>query len=60
MQVILLLAFFSLLIAGGFLVAFLWAVRSGQYEDDSTPPIRILFDDKATISKHKKDREGQT
>ncbi|MEM8585998.1 MAG: cbb3-type cytochrome oxidase assembly protein CcoS [Bacteroidota bacterium] len=60
MQVILLLASLSLLVAGGFLAAFLWAVRSGQYEDDSTPPIRILFDDKATVSKHKKSKEGQT
>lgn len=35
----------SLLLAGGFLVAFLWAARSGQFEDDYTPSVRMLFDD---------------
>jgi cbb3-type cytochrome oxidase maturation protein len=31
--------------ATGFLIAFFWAVRSGQFEDDYTPSVRILFDD---------------
>ena len=44
MSVILILIFFSLLVAGGFLVAFLWAVKNGQYDDQYTPSIRILFD----------------
>ena len=35
----------SLLVAIGFLLAFLWAVKSGQFEDKYTPKIRILFDD---------------
>jgi cbb3-type cytochrome oxidase maturation protein len=35
----------SLLTALGFLVAFIWSVRKGQYDDDYTPAIRILFDD---------------
>jgi cbb3-type cytochrome oxidase maturation protein len=34
------------MIAGGFLAAFIWSVKSGQYDDDQTPSIRILFDDK--------------
>ena len=46
MKIIFLLIFVSLLIAVGFLAAFFWAVKSGQYEDDYTPSIRILFDDK--------------
>ena len=25
--------------------AFIWAVRNGQFDDDETPSIRILFDD---------------
>jgi len=45
MQVILLLVMLSLLVAGGFLFAFFWAVRSGQYEDETTPAMRILFDE---------------
>ena len=44
MSVILVLIFFSLLVAAGFLAAFLWAVRTGQYEDRYTPSVRILFD----------------
>ncbi|MBL4585624.1 MAG: cbb3-type cytochrome oxidase assembly protein CcoS [Flavobacteriales bacterium] len=35
----------SILVASGFLGAFLWAVRTGQYEDDQTPAMRMLFDD---------------
>ena len=45
MSVIIVLIGFSLLVAIVFLVAFLWSVKSGQYEDDYTPSVRILFDD---------------
>jgi cbb3-type cytochrome oxidase maturation protein len=44
MSVIVVLIGFSILVAVGFLIAFLWAVRSGQYDDDVSPSIRILFD----------------
>ena len=45
----------SLLVAGGFLVAFIFAMRDGQFEDDYTPSVRILFDDvpKKTVEKEK-------
>jgi cbb3-type cytochrome oxidase maturation protein len=46
MQIVLILVAASLLIAIGFLIAYLWAVKSGQYDDKYTPSIRILFDDK--------------
>jgi cbb3-type cytochrome oxidase maturation protein len=46
MNIIFLLIIVSILIAVGFLAAFIWAIRSGQYDDDYTPAIRILFDDK--------------
>lgn len=36
----------SLTVAIGFLIAFLWAVKSGQFEDKYTPKIRILLDEK--------------
>ncbi|MFM7100451.1 MAG: cbb3-type cytochrome oxidase assembly protein CcoS [Verrucomicrobiota bacterium] len=45
MSVILLLIPLSLLLAGLFLAAFFWAVRSGQYEDTCTPSMRMLADD---------------
>lgn len=51
MSVIVILVFFSVLVAGGFLVAFIWAVRSGQYEDRYTPSVRILFDDESESRK---------
>jgi cbb3-type cytochrome oxidase maturation protein len=46
MHVIVILIGFSLLVAVGFLIAFLWAVRSGQYDDDVSPGMRMLFEDK--------------
>lgn len=45
MSVVLLLIPLSLFVAGGFLAAFFWAVRSGQYEDTATPSLRILAED---------------
>ncbi len=45
MSVIFLLIPLSILIAAGFLGAFIWAVRSGQYEDTCTPSMRVLMDD---------------
>lgn len=45
MTIIFLLIGISLLVALVFLVAFLWAVRSGQYDDEYTPSVRMLFDE---------------
>ena len=45
MSVIYFLIGVGIFVAGGFLVAFIWAVRSGQYDDDYTPSVRMLFDD---------------
>ena len=52
MSVIIILIGASLLVATGFLIAFIWASRSGQYDDDYTPSIRILFDDEPKKSTH--------
>ncbi len=52
MEVIFILIGFSLLIALGFLGAFIWATRSGQYDDDYTPSIRMLFDDEIKDNKN--------
>ena len=46
MNIIFFLIATSLLLALGFLAAFIWAVRGGQYEDEYTPSVRILLDDK--------------
>ncbi len=47
MSVIIVLIGFSIIVAAGFLIAFLWAVKSGQYDDDVSPSVRILFDNES-------------
>jgi cbb3-type cytochrome oxidase maturation protein len=46
MSVIVLLMCISLTIALLFLGAFIWSMKSGQYDDTYGPSIRMLFDDK--------------
>ena len=45
MSVIFVLIGVSMLVALGFLGAFVWAQTNGQYDDDYSPSIRILYDD---------------
>jgi cbb3-type cytochrome oxidase maturation protein len=45
MLIVALLIVASLVVATGFLMAFLWAVKTGQFEDRYTPSVRVLFDD---------------
>lgn len=47
MSVIVLLIAAGGLVAAGFLLAFVWAVRSGQFDDTCTPAVRVLFDEPA-------------
>lgn len=44
MSVLFVLIGISLIVATGFLAAFIWAVKKGQYEDSYTPSVRILFE----------------
>jgi cbb3-type cytochrome oxidase maturation protein len=46
MSVIVLLIVAGGVVAAGFLGAFVWAVRSGQFDDTCTPAIRVLLDGK--------------
>jgi len=45
MSVVFVLVFVAIVMAGAFLIAFIWSVKNGQYEDTYTPSVRILFDD---------------
>ena len=45
MSVIYILITVSIFVAVLFLGAFIKAVKSGQYDDDYTPSVRMLFDD---------------
>jgi cbb3-type cytochrome oxidase maturation protein len=49
-QVIFLLILIGVLVAGGFLGAFLWALNAGQFDDTTTPPIRLSQEDSAIVS----------
>lgn len=35
----------AVILAGGFVIAFIWAARQGQYDDVETPSLRMLHDD---------------
>jgi len=45
MNILFLLIGVSLFAALIFLAMFIWAVKTGQYEDNYTPSMRILFDE---------------
>ncbi len=45
MVVIFILIGLSLIVALIFLALYIWSVKDGQYDDDYTPSVRILFDD---------------
>lgn len=51
MLVVFLLIFISLTLATLFLACFIWAVRSGQFEDTCTPSMRILSDEESVKAK---------
>ncbi|MGA2245922.1 MAG: cbb3-type cytochrome oxidase assembly protein CcoS [Verrucomicrobiota bacterium] len=45
MSVVIILILASLAVGLVFVGAFVWSVRSGQYEDTLTPSLRVLLDD---------------
>ena len=53
MSVIYLLISISIFVAIGFFIAFVFAVRNGQYDDDYTPSVRMLFDDEIKVTPKK-------
>lgn len=52
MSVILLLILASVTFGALFLACFIWAVRSGQFDDTSTPSLRLLTDEADELSKN--------
>jgi cbb3-type cytochrome oxidase maturation protein len=44
MSAIIILLLASISVAALFLAAFIWSVKSGQYDDEFSPPQRILFE----------------
>lgn len=45
MSVVIILILASLAVGLGFVVAFVWSVRDGQYVDTVTPAMRMLAED---------------
>jgi len=60
MSALFILLLFSLLIAVAFLIAFMWSVKRGQYDDDYTPSVRMLFDDSISEKGNDKSNQNQT
>lgn len=60
MSVLIILIVVSLAVAIGFLIAFIWSVRNGQYDDDYTPAVRMLFDDKKKSDNQSPKKEEKT
>ena len=54
MSVIIILIIIGVVVASGFLVAFFWAVRSGQYDDTVSPSVRMLYENKKEKKNKKK------
>ncbi len=54
MSVIYVLLAVSIIIAIVFFIAFILAVKKGQYDDNYTPSVRMLFEDELVKDKSKK------
>jgi cbb3-type cytochrome oxidase maturation protein len=54
MNILYLLIGVSLFAALIFLAMFIWAVKTGQYDDNYTPSIRILFEDEEEEEREEK------
>lgn len=48
MNVIYLVLPLAIILAIGFVAAFIWATRSGQYDDMDSPAVRMLHDEEDT------------
>lgn len=55
MGVMVILLGISLIVGIGFLVAFIWSVKSGQFDDDYSPAHKIFFDDPQDFKDNKKE-----
>ena len=58
MNIIFFMIGISLIMATGFLIAFLWANNTGQNDDLYTPSMRILFEDKTKQNNENDNKKG--
>ncbi|MFK7783114.1 cbb3-type cytochrome oxidase assembly protein CcoS [Psychroserpens sp.] len=60
MSVIYILLSISIIVAIVFFIAFIAAVKSGQYDDSYTPSVRMLFEDELVKEQQKQPSIKQT
>lgn len=60
MSVIIILICISLLVASGFLISFIWAIKNGQYDDTYSPSVRMLFEDELKEKSDKANKRNKT
>lgn len=60
MSVIYILLAVSVIVALIFFVAFVFAVKKGQYDDSYTPSVRMLFDDELVKKSSSESIKSQT
>jgi len=58
MGVIYILITISIIVAVLFFIAFIYAVKSGQYDDSYTPSVRMLFDDEIVVKSPEKNNKS--
>ncbi|MBI3135714.1 MAG: cbb3-type cytochrome oxidase assembly protein CcoS [Bacteroidetes bacterium] len=59
MEIIFLLIAISIGLALFFLFSFLWATKTGQFEDTYGPSVRILFDDEDLATKSMSNQKSE-
>ena len=59
MSVIYVLLTISIIVAVVFFIAFILAVKSGQFDDSYTPSVRMLFEDELVKVKPKRTKEKE-
>jgi len=60
MGVIYIMLVVSLIMAIFFLLSFFWAAKNGQYDDDYTPSVRMLFDDEEVNNTSNSESNGNS
>ncbi len=59
MAILIFLIVIGILVAGGFLIGFIWSVKSGQYDDLYSPAVRVLFDDQIPEKKEQTEENNK-
>lgn len=48
------------MVASGFLISFIWAIKNGQYDDTYSPSVRMLFEDELKEKPDKTEKASKT